>query len=708
MLPDSKVHSPGRYPIITIGLGLALLYWLMDSAVKAGLSHEDFLASALSLETHVFLLRVSVVVFIFAISAYARFVIKAQKRAESDLKNREQHFRSLIENASDIILIIDKDMKLSYANPSLEKNLGYDPEKYLGCEVLAAVHPEDRERIRQLWEQAVKLDDYTARLELRVQARNGSWHTLEGMARNLLQNPLTAGIVINFRDITERKNLENALKNASAEWRKTFDTIPDIIMIIDANHKILRVNKAATRALGMSFQEIIKRQCFRIIHNTDAPILFCPHLQALKDGTDHTLEIQEPRLGGEFAITASPMMDKSGRPFGSVCVLRDITARRRAEKEMQKTQKLESLGVLAGGIAHDFNNILTIVLANIALLKKQVGTNPECHETLAEIENASLQAKNLTRQLLTFAKGGAPIRKPLLLKNLLQEAVNFSLHGSNVKGEFSLPDELWNIEADEGQIVQVINNLVINAVQAMPQGGILKVSAENIFWEPQEHSVNISLQPGAYVKISVTDHGMGISEQNLPKIFDPYFTTKPTGTGLGLATAYSIIKNHKGYIDVHSTPGQGTTFYIYLPASSEELEPAQDQARHQPHGQGRILFMDDEPQIRSAVSKALFAMGYQVETVEDGAKAIELYKQAMQAGRPFDAVIMDLTIPAGMGGMDTIRELKALDPSVKAVIASGYANSPVMAEYKRYGFQEVICKPYRPEEVNKILLNLLK
>jgi signal transduction histidine kinase/ActR/RegA family two-component response regulator len=392
---------------------------------------------------------------------------------------------------------------------------------------------------------------------------------------------------------------------------------------------------------------------------------------------------------------------------GKSCVIvvaEDITDRKMMEQEMIKAQKLESVGILAGGIAHDFNNILTGVFGGIQLAKMTCEPDSETHEILAEAEKASLRATDLTRQLLTFAKGGAPVKQITSIEEIIRESAGFALRGSKVRCEFSFPEDLYRVEVDIGQISQVVNNLMINANQAMPDGGVITIGAENLTIRDDKL---FPLPKGDYMKFSVQDQGAGISEDNLSKIFDPYFTTKETGSGLGLATSYSIIKRHGGLIEVESEAGKGTTFNIYLPASKGSVIEAVPSGKIAFEGTGRILVVDDDEIVREVLAQMLESLGCEPELVPDGKDGIELYIKAIDDGKPFDAVIMDLTIPGGMGGKEAIKELKDIDPDVKAIVASGYSDDPVMARHEDYGFSGAIAKPYNIEKLGEILYKVI-
>ncbi|MCJ7773707.1 MAG: ATP-binding protein, partial [Desulfobacterales bacterium] len=380
-----------------------------------------------------------------------------------------------------------------------------------------------------------------------------------------------------------------------------------------------------------------------------------------------------------------------------------ITDRKKMEEELLRSDKLESVGVLAGGIAHDFNNILTVIMGNISFAKDQVKSEDEIFELLTEAEAASTRAQTLTKQLLTFAKGGAPVKKIAQLKDVIKESALFVLRGSKSSYEFSITEDLWSVNVDVGQISQVINNMVINANQAMPEGGIIQVAAENFIIED---SHGLPVKPGRYIKISITDQGVGIAEKHLSNIFDPYFTTKQKGSGLGLATTYSIIKKHNGHIIVESQLGVGTTFHIYLPASDKPVSEKEEITIIK--GYGKILVMDDEAPLRKMVGRMLKNLGYESEVAKDGDEAIRMYKAAQESEKPYDAVILDLTIPGGMGGKEAVKRLLEIDPEIKAIVSSGYSDDPVLANFQEYGFKGMMPKPFESQSLGKVLHEVLK
>ncbi|MEA3348411.1 MAG: ATP-binding protein, partial [Pseudomonadota bacterium] len=431
--------------------------------------------------------------------------------------------------------------------------------------------------------------------------------------------------------------------------------------------------------------------------------------QAISEGVVLELEndtVLRSRHGQEFKIadSASPIRDEKGETVGGVLVFRDITDRDRMQEEVLKLRKLESVGRLAGGIAHDFNNLLTGIMGNIEVASFRLGSQPEkVRGNLEKALKASRRAADLTQKLLTFAKGGEPIKETAAIGEIIKDSAEFSLLGSKIALSLEIPENLWAAEVDSGQISQVIQNLVINAVHAMPEGGTISICGENVDLGSAQ-TVSLPLKPGLYVKISVRDQGCGIDEELREKIFDPFFTTKKEGSGLGLSVIYSIVNKHDGYVGVKSEPGRFTEFTFYLPALgvvSDNRENAVFE-RESSVSAGRILVMDDEEVVREVITELLTTYGYEVVAVSDGRQVLEKYRQ-----QEFELVIMDLTIPGGLGGRETMKLLKEFDPLVKAVVSSGYANDPVVAEYEKYGFCGFLSKPYILEDLLQILSKAL-
>ncbi len=398
--------------------------------------------------------------------------------------------------------------------------------------------------------------------------------------------------------------------------------------------------------------------------------------------------------------------DKTGILHGT---LLDVTERKRIESELSKIQKLESIGVLAGGIAHDFNNLLTAILGNTSLASMELSNNPEAKHYLRLAENAAFRARDLTKRLLTFAKGGDPVKAVSNLQDILVEAVEFALHGSNVKCIWKIPDNLWPVDIDAGQVNQVIQNLVLNADQAMPQGGVLTVFCSNMFVDSEDL---LQLVPGHYVKIDIQDQGYGIPIENLKRIFDPYFTTKEMdsnkGSGLGLAIVHSIIQKHGGHIEVQSTVGSGTTFTLYLPALPDATKSSPKNAHKiDATSSGSVLVMDDEEIVRSVVDSMLKKLGYEVLLTADGLEAVTLYETLLAGQNKPDVVLMDLTVPGGMGGRKAAELILKKDPSAKIIVSSGYSNEDILLHYKDFGFQGVASKPYDLTELSRVIAEVM-
>jgi PAS domain S-box-containing protein len=509
-------------------------------------------------------------------------------------------------------------------------------------------------------------------------------------------------------DTSKLQNVEDALAAERERLSMTLRLVDDGVVATDADGRIVLVSKVAETLTGWAEEEAIGKPLSEVFHIIN------------EETREHCEDLVETilRTGGMFGFancsvliardeteriitdSGGPIYDKDSNIIGVVLVFRDITERRKMEEELLRTQRLESIDVLAGGIAHDFNNILTAILGNISLAKMYADPGDEVFQRLTEAERASMQARDLTRQLLTFSRGGAPALRATCIAELLKNSASFVLMGSNVRCEFSIPDDLWPVEIDKGKISQVISNLIINADHAMPEGGIIKVRAENVVVEAVDSP---PLGRRKYIRISIQDQGVGIPEEHLQKIFDPYFTTKQEGSGLGLAISHSIIKNHGGHIAVESQKGIGTAFFVYLPASSGKVLTSHQLEGKPIMGAGNVLMMDDEEIVRDLAYGILSNIGYKVTIAADGAEAIELYKKAKQFGRPFDAVIMDLTVPGGMGGREATRKLTEIDPEAKVIVSSGYSNDPIMFDFRKHGFSDVIAKPYKVKELSEVL-----
>jgi PAS domain S-box-containing protein len=513
-----------------------------------------------------------------------------------------------------------------------------------------------------------------------------------------------------FRDITARKAAEEKLREQAtllheeeSRFRLLAESAPDGIFV-QSGGKFSYLNAAACRLFGAAaptellgrpfldrmapeFHEAIKRRiAAQRKTGESAPLMEQEYLRL--DGSRVSVE-----------TTAVPI--KYLGADSHLVFVRDITLRKKMEEEVLKSQKIESLGVLAGGIAHDFNNMLMGVTANLTLLAAK---NPPGAEILEDAISAARSAQSLSAQLLSFARGGQPVKKELCLERPLREIYGLSVSGSGIAQQLQVPEGLWSVNADENQVKQVVNNVLLNALQAMPSGGTLTLSAENLALPA---GAGIPLEPGNYLKITVADTGIGIPEKYLRQLFDPYFTTKPKGHGLGLAMAWTVIKNHGGHIEVQSEPGKGSRFVIFLPATGRCLKEGQAGVNKIEKGSGRILLLEDEEIVVRVAKRMLAELGYTCEVVPEGGQALKRYGEEAAAGRPFDAVILDLTVPGGMGGKEAGALLRSRYPGAVLLVSSGYCEEPVMAAYKDFGFDAVLPKPYNYEALAEILASIV-
>jgi PAS domain S-box-containing protein len=492
----------------------------------------------------------------------------------------------------------------------------------------------------------------------------------------------------------------------------TLRSIGDGVITTDIDGRIVLMNRVAEDLTGWSLQEAAGKpltEVFRIISELTREPCTNPVTRVLASGTivglaNHTLLIARDGVERIIADSGAPIRDRGNRMIGVVLVFRDITEKQRLERGLQNAARLEALGVLAGGIAHDFNNLLTGLFGYVELAHQAAAGVPEVVATLDKALGVFGRARDLTRQLLTFAKGGKPVKRVTSLAPLLRASAQFVLSGSNIGLVLQLPEDLWPCEIDENQFGQVIDNIVLNARQAMPAGGTVTVRAANV---PAGGAVPPLLRTGDYVRISIQDEGGGIVRAYQARIFDPFFTTKPDGSGLGLATAYSIVRQHEGHIEVESEPDQGSVFHIYMPARTAAAAPAKAARMAEWKGQGRILVMDDEAFNRDVLEQMLRLMGFTAACAQEGREAVRMFAAARAAGEPYNAVILDLTVVGGMGGRETLGRLAQIEPNVVAVAASGYSDDPVLSDPRNYGFRASLQKPFNAAELGRVLRDLL-
>ncbi|MBU0485540.1 MAG: response regulator [Proteobacteria bacterium] len=509
------------------------------------------------------------------------------------------------------------------------------------------------------------------------------------------------------REIEERLKTENALRESEELYRSLVENIRLGVSLIDNNHQVIMVNKAHANLLKKNPADFVGKKCFKEFEGRDQICPHCPGVLAMQDMQVHEVDTSGIKDDGSqirVRIKAFPTLGQDGQASGFIEVVEDITEQEKIETELHRAKHIELIGTLAGGIAHDFNNLLSGILGNITLARLYIGQEKKVIEKLDICEKAVGRAKNLSQQLLTFSRGGSPVKEISSIIDLLNDSISFALSGNNISCNYLLPPDLWAAEIDYGQMGQVFQNIVTNAIQVMPEGGFIEVTAQNI---KNNAKKSIRLPQEKYVKISIKDHGPGIAPEIIDRIFDPFFTTKVKGSGLGLAICYSIINKHHGHIEVESEIGTGTVFHIYIPATDRVILPENPSAEKVQKGTGRILIMDDEELVRETAADLLCSLGYKVEMASDGLEAIDHYRKAKSAGQKYDLVILDLTVPGGMGGMKALNKLLEFDPEIRAIVSSGYANNSILANYRQHGFRGIATKPYTLQDLSKVVSEVI-
>ena len=643
------------------------------------------------------------------------------RRQLAKLEGVETRINSIIENILDGMITVDEHGVICSMNPAAEKMFGCINNEMVGHNFTKLVPktygPEpELKQIPIAWNDLARSTGSTTMAVGRT--RRHATFPIEISLSEMLVDGQKLYVAM-VRDVTERKRFEQQIDKEKESLAVTLRSIGDGVITTDVQGRIIMINNAAEGLTGWTSAEAIgqplkavfnvaidlaaqaKAQRSGYRNEAQSILLTLPENATLvgRDGSEHVIE-----------QVASPIRDGKNEVAGVVLVFRDITERQRNEAERRKAETLEQLGLLAGGIAHDFNNLLTAIIGNISLASLLLPPNDEMATRLNDAKNASMRARDLAQQLLTFARGGAPIKKTASIGRLIQDTVSFSLRGTHSRSEFTFGADLWAAEIDPGQISQVIANLVVNADQAMPNGGTLRVHCDNFVYNSDTTPNIPDLAPGDYIRVNIRDEGVGIPDSYLKRIFDPYFTTKPKGTGLGLATTYSIVKNHNGLITVESEVHRGSTFTIYLPAARNVELPAEPPRTINPvvAGTGRVLVVDDEEAIRALVEYTLSHLGYEVSEAETALDGVNLYREKLEAGERFDLVILDLTLPGGMGGKEALKRLIEIDPTVNAIVSSGYAMDATMSRYQDFGFRGVIAKPYEAAELGRVVHDVIE
>ena len=634
--------------------------------------------------------------------------ITDRKRMADQLLQSEERYRILVETSPDAILL-HRDGVFLYANNAALRLFGAEStDQLVGQPVESTVHPEYRTLVRERIKEAQSVAGHSNPChEEKVLRLDGSAIDVEAIGTHLAYEGKPAVQVV-LRDITARKMAEKALRESEDTLRNLMDVMPVGVVLVNGLSNFEYINRCFVELFGYSHAEIPDLETWYQLVYPDP--VYRKEVTAARDAM-----ISEAKANGTLI---APVEGKVTCKDGSVrqvivnrqlagdrtiAIFIDITERQFIQNELLKTQKLESLGVLAGGIAHDFNNILTGILGNITLAQMFLDERHKSFKPQGFAEQAALRAAELATKLLTFAKGGAPVRKPVSLVPIVEESVSLALRGANVTCVVGLPEDLHAVEADEGQMSQAFHNIIINAAQAMPGGGVLKVGAENVALAAGNRQ---ALPEGAYVRISFADEGCGMAEEIQQKIFDPYYTTKSSGSGLGLASVHSIVNKHGGHIEVSSAVGTGTVFTFYLPSIGKTIAAPASVVPSLAIGgaaRGDVLVMDDEALVRNLATQLLQHLGYRVTSCANGEDAVALYGAGLKSGTPYLTAIIDLTIPGGMGGREAAQRILAIDPVARLVVSSGYSSDPVMADFSSHGFWAAMAKPYRVSELAQIL-----
>ncbi|MCP4273788.1 MAG: PAS domain S-box protein [Gammaproteobacteria bacterium] len=698
-----------------------LLSMITIWSIIAYLSYDLTLNNISQLQLTIF----HIIVWFLGLISLVYFMISRQKKIKID--RQIQIERKKIQNAQNLAEIEQLAHIGSWNFDVLSNKLTWSDEVYriFGLEpqeldvtydfFLDAVYPEDREFINNAYYTSINEGRDGYEIEHRI-IQKGSGNT-RLVYEKCLHVRNSAGEIISLKgmvkDITEPKQARLKLLESESRFRSYFE-LGLVGMAVTSIDKIwLDFNDTLCNMLGYSREEFSQLTWMDLTHPDDIELNLTQFNRVIiGEINGYSLEKRYIHSNGSIVhtlISVKAVRKIDGIVEQFVALVLDITDRKYAEDELLKARKLESVGLLAGGIAHDFNNILSGLFGNIELAKQKLSTDNAAYTHIKKAENTLDRATNLTQQLLTFAKGGDPLIDRVNIEQVIQGSIKFSLSGNNVKTILILPENLWHVKADKGQLSQVITNLAINADQSMSTGGTLTFEAENIKNVSKGIDPNLS---GEVVKLSIKDDGAGISAEHLKQIFDPYFTTRQTGSGLGLATVHSIIKKHNGHIGVVSESGIGTIFTIHLPADSSQPQTTDTTSSESTDKvsslSGNILVMDDDEMILEFATEMIRSFGYTVATAVDGKEALEKYISAKQSGQPFNVVIMDLTIHGGMGGEEAVREILIFDPEAKTIVSSGYSTGPVMANYSEYGFKDRLVKPFQMEELQKKLSNLIK
>ena len=646
--------------------------------------------------------------------------ITDRKEIEDVLRKAHREWESIFQAIGHPTLILDKDHRLVHANSAAFRATGRPVKELVGLKCYEIFHNSDKPPEGCPFERMLKTG-HLETVEMEIEALNGTF--LVSCTPMLDPEGHLEKVIHIATDITEAKQTELALRESETYFREIIENASDIIVIVDEKGFITYTSPSVKRFLGYGPEELIGKGVFDVIHPDDIQRAMLDFAQAVQtEGTEIPNSFCVFHKDGSERVLEGLGKNLLHHPIvsGFIMNVHDVTESRRLQNQLLRAQKMEAIATLTGGIAHDYNNLVSIIMGNLGLAMQYAEPGSDLASFLSEAEKASRKVGDLTHELMALSKGGAVAKEPGNLAQLLSDAAHGIQSERGISLNTLIPDDLWPVPYDPHKMGSVFRNVLTNAVEAMPNGGTLTIRAENLHVGDGDEDLALPLAPGDYVKVTIEDQGKGISAQDLGKIFDPYFSTKPMGVqkgmGLGLATAHAIVKKHGGYIAVDSAPGKGTTVSIYLPATDakrkvqsaeRDIATLQYSIINNQYSIRRVLVMDDEDSLRNLAKKMLERLGYKAETVEDGPEAMEAYRRQMDSGEPFDAVILDLTIKGGMGGDQVIKELLKIDPNVRAIVYSGYFNDPVMANFKDYGFKGAMAKPFAMKDVETVLEKVL-
>jgi len=619
----------------------------------------------------------------------------AQEPSHGEPSNDPAEWGLLFQHAGDAIFLHDLHGNLIDANPRALELTGYTRPEALELNAADLLPPEFRRGFRAMFREIRRKGSLCFETFLRKKNGESFAAEISSSLVNARGRTVVQGIL---RDTTARNRREDRLRESLEQLQTAFDALSDAVSVVDLDGTLLRVNRAMTRLVGGGREEVVGRRCWERVHRMSAPVEGCPVARMRRSGRSESAVLSLE--GRTYRVTVDPVRDPTGDIAAAVHVMSDITEQERREDNLRRALKLESLATLAGGLAHEFNNVMTILWGNVDLARMYATPGDRIHRCMGHAAQACERAKNLSRPLLTFARTGAPTVRRTPLSRLLRDSVSPVLEGTRTACVFELPEDLWDVEIDRTQIDEAVRHLARNAVEAMDGRGTLRVCGKNV---PADRVENRLARPGPAVEVSVVDQGIGVPEPNLARIFDPYFTTKEGSGGLGLSLADSILYRHGSKLRVESISGEGSTFSFCLPAVARADRPEVSPGPPAPAGRLRVLFMDDEALVRDTAGRMLEALGHEVRTCADGGEAVALFRRALDTGTPFDLVMLDLTVPGGMGGKEALERLRAVTPGVRAVVSSGYADDPVFADPAGHGFAGTIPKPYTLEGLRDVL-----